>query len=92
MPKSLDELRSHPWPEPDWFDFSPLRGVIQQINQRQHHIRFRIGSVFEIGWQLRGMQEFLVDLATDPGLTLLHHGSADGSLCRKHTSSAQRGG
>ncbi|MBX3084549.1 MAG: hypothetical protein KF716_23120 [Anaerolineae bacterium] len=67
--ESVEELHNHPWPEPDWFDFTPLRGVIQQINQeRQHHIRFRIGSVFEIAWQLRGMQEFLVDLATDPDL------------------------
>jgi uroporphyrinogen decarboxylase len=61
---SVDELRSHPWPEPDWWDFSPLPEVLRGYGDT--HIRFRIGSVFEIAWQLRGMQEFLIDLALTP--------------------------
>jgi uroporphyrinogen decarboxylase len=61
---SVDELAAHPWPEPDWWDFSPLPAVIEELDE--YHLRFRIGSVFEIGWQLRGMQEFLIDLAINP--------------------------
>ncbi len=61
---SLSDLKSHPWPEPDWWDFSALPGVIQQLDTHQeYHLRFRIGSIFETAWQLRGMQEFLMDLA-----------------------------
>ena len=56
--------RRAPWPEPDWWDFSPLPSVLEELDE--YHLRFRIGSVFEIGWQLRGMQEFLIDLAINP--------------------------
>ena len=58
------DLESHPWPEPDWWDFSPLPALIEELDAAgECHIRFRIGSVFEISWQLRGMQEFLIDCA-----------------------------
>jgi uroporphyrinogen decarboxylase len=68
---SVEDLKSHPWPQPDWWDFSPLPGLLEQMDQYgQHHIRFRVGSVFEVAWQLRGMQEFLVDMAVNPGLPL----------------------
>lgn len=64
---SVEDLKQHPWPEPDWFDFSPLPGIIEQLDALdQYHLRFRIGSVFELAWQLRGMQEFLMDMALDP--------------------------
>lgn len=64
---SVDDLKHHPWPEPDWWDFSPLRGLLAQYDAQQEvHLRFRIGSVFEIAWQLRGMQEFLMDLVNQP--------------------------
>ena len=33
-----------------------------------YNLRFRIGSVFEIAWQIRGMQEFLMDLVTNPAI------------------------
>lgn len=69
--ESVDDLKAFPWPQPDWWDFSPLPEVIGQINQlTEYHIRFRIGSVFELAWQLRGMQQFLMDLAIDPSIPL----------------------
>ncbi len=68
---SVENLKSYPWPDPDWWDFSPLPGIIKQLDEhREYHIRFRIGSVFEIAWQLRGMEKFLLDLSTDPGIAL----------------------
>ena len=68
---SVEDLKNHPWPEPDWWDFSPLPEVINTLDAHQEsHIRFRIGSVFESAWQLRGMQEFLVDLALDPNIPI----------------------
>lgn len=64
---SVAELANHPWPEPDWWDFSPIPGILRQLDAHDaYHVRFRIGSVFEIAWQLRGMQEFLMDLALNP--------------------------
>ncbi len=65
------DLRNHPWPEPDWFDFSPIPDVLKKLDmENERHIRFRIGSVFEIAWQLRGMEQFMVDLTTQPEIPL----------------------
>ena len=67
--QSVDELKGHPWPSPDWWDFSPLPGIMQRMDAHQpYHIRFRLGSVFEIGWQLRGLQEFMMDLVENPAI------------------------
>ncbi len=69
--ESVDDLKDHPWPEPDWFDFSTLPGLINQYDAMgDFHLRFRIGSVFEIAWQLRGMQEFLTDIVKIPEIPL----------------------
>ncbi len=69
--ESIEDLKKHPWPEPDWWDFSPLPGLMRQLDMHaEYHIRFRIGSVFEIGWQLRGLEEFMMDLASNPSLPL----------------------
>lgn len=64
---SLVDLKSFPWPSLDWWDFSGLPGLIEQYDRRdQYHIRFRAGSVFEVAWQLRGMEAFLIDMVTQP--------------------------
>jgi uroporphyrinogen decarboxylase len=63
------DLRAYPWPQPDWWDFSALPAVIAALDAGgEYHLRYRIGSVFETAWQLRGMQEFLMDLALQPAL------------------------
>lgn len=68
---SVEDLKSHPWPEPDWWDFSPLPEILNQLDAHHpYHIRFRIGSVFETAWQIRGMQEMLMDLALNPDIPL----------------------
>lgn len=68
---TVDELKNHPWPNPDWWDFSPLPGIMKRMDEHeQYHIRFRIGSVFEIGWQLRGLQEFMMDLVENPAIPM----------------------
>ncbi|NJL94603.1 MAG: hypothetical protein HC915_13200 [Anaerolineae bacterium] len=67
--ETLSDLQAHPWPEPDWWDFSPIPGIIAQWDSHQeYHLRFRIGSVFEVAWQLRGLQAFLMDMATEPDI------------------------
>ena len=69
--ESVDDLRRHRWPEPDWWDFSALPGLMRALDGHdEYHIRFRIGSVFEIAWQLRGMEEFMMDLVRDPSMPL----------------------
>lgn len=68
---SVEDLKSYSWPEPDWWDFSPIPRILTEMDSYQeHHIRFRVGSVFEIAWQLRGMADFLRDLALNPAIPL----------------------
>ncbi|MBZ0304332.1 MAG: hypothetical protein K8J31_31640, partial [Anaerolineae bacterium] len=69
--QSLNDLKGYAWPQPDWWDFSPLPHVLTQLDAHEpYHVRFRIGSVFETAWQLRGMQAFLMDMAIDPEIPL----------------------
>jgi uroporphyrinogen decarboxylase len=66
---SVEDLKHHPWPDPDWWDFSPLPGIMERLDEHEeYHLRFRLGSVFEIGWQLRGLEEFMIDLASNPAI------------------------
>ena len=65
--QSLDEVRAHRWPNPDWWDWSGVAAAVAEMNtDTAHHIRFRAGSVFEVAWQLRGMDTFLMDMAIQP--------------------------
>lgn len=68
---SIDDLKSYSWPTPDWWDFSSLPEVIRTIDPHGRlSLRFRAGTVFESAWQLRGMEEFLTDMAIAPEIPL----------------------
>ena len=67
--ESLSDISAHRWPDPDWWDLKPIRSVIREMNRDQRrHVRFRMGSVFEVAWQLRGMETFLPEMAADPAI------------------------
>ena len=66
---TLTDVKDHPWPEPDWWDFSLVSNLLDQMDKNDtYHIRYRIGSVFEVAWQLAGMEKFFIDLIIDPKL------------------------
>ena len=66
---SLEEVKRHPWPEPSWWDFSRVGEVIADMNAAgPRHVRYRLGSVFEVAWQLRGLEQFMMDMAIDPDI------------------------
>jgi uroporphyrinogen decarboxylase len=62
--ESVEEVEGYPWPEPDWWDLDALPQLVSALDP--FHLRYRIGSVFETAWQLRGLQELLVDLVAEP--------------------------
>jgi uroporphyrinogen decarboxylase len=65
--ESIDDLKKHPWPQPDWWDFSELPAMIDRLQQDgPYHVRFRLGSFFEQAWALRGMEDFLMDIVRAP--------------------------
>jgi uroporphyrinogen decarboxylase len=68
---TVEDLKQHRWPDSDWWDFSDLPGLLAELDKHQeYHVRFRIGSIFEISWQLCGMEKFLVDLGMNPAVPL----------------------
>ncbi len=67
----INDIKNYLWPNPDWWNFDPLQEIIEQLDKyEEYHIRFRIGSIFEVAWQLCGMDTFLMDLAVDPKIPL----------------------
>jgi len=65
--ETVDDLKNYPWPTPEWWDYSNLTDSINKLDpHKQYSLRLRAGSVFECAWQLRGMEEFLTDMAMKP--------------------------
>ncbi|MFC1550192.1 uroporphyrinogen decarboxylase family protein [Candidatus Neomarinimicrobiota bacterium] len=63
----FEDLNRYEWPQPEWWDFSSLRPVIDALNKNaSYNIRYRVGSVFETAWSLYGFEKFLTDLAIRP--------------------------
>jgi uroporphyrinogen decarboxylase len=67
----INDIKNYLWPNPDWWNFDPLQIIIEQLDKyEEYHIRFRIGSIFEVAWQLCGMDTFMMDLAVNPKIPL----------------------
>jgi uroporphyrinogen decarboxylase len=65
--ESLADLAACDWPTPDWFNFSALPAELHKLDSSgEVHIRYRIGSLFETAWSLRGFEQTLIDLAEAP--------------------------
>lgn len=67
--ETLKDLQNHCWPDPEWWNFDNLKKVIKEMNYDQdYHYRYRIGTVFELAWQLRGLEKFMMDLVLNPDM------------------------
>ena len=65
--KTVKDIENYSWPKVDWFDFSHLKSEIQKINSKERHIiAFFVGGAFETPWYMRGMEQYLIDLVTQP--------------------------
>jgi uroporphyrinogen decarboxylase len=65
--ESLADLAAYDWPTPNWFDFSALPAELKELDKGgEVHIRYRIGSLFETAWSLRGFEQMLMDLVESP--------------------------
>jgi len=66
--EDVADLKAHAWPQPDWWDFREVPRVLDLLQQAAGDvsIRYRVGSMFEVAWQLCGMEKFLMDLYTEP--------------------------
>ncbi len=64
--ESAGDLDRHPWPSPDDWDYSNIPGDLAA--RSQYAVRGHSRGFFEIAHFMRGMEDFLVDLALRPGL------------------------
>ena len=65
--ETLADLAAYDWPTPDWFDFRGLPAELNNLDAGgEVHIRYRIGSLFETAWSLRGFEQTLMDLVEAP--------------------------
>ena len=66
---TIEDLQKYNWPKPNWWNFSRLSEIIENINPNdQYHLRWRMGSIFETSWSLTGFDKFFMDLALKPEL------------------------
>jgi uroporphyrinogen decarboxylase len=66
---SIDDLRRHPWPTSDWFDYAVLPDRIARIQaDGERCIISGWGRIFEASWYMRGFEQTLMDLVLDPEL------------------------
>jgi uroporphyrinogen decarboxylase len=64
---TVSDVEAHIWPEPDWWDFSGVPELLSKLDSGgEYHLRYRIGSIFEVAWQLYGLEAFLMALALNP--------------------------
>ncbi|MDC7235882.1 MAG: uroporphyrinogen decarboxylase family protein [Spirochaetales bacterium] len=65
----IRDLDSYLRPSADWFDYSSLK---QKIRKAKKHDDYAIivgsGNIFESSWYMRGLENMLMDLITDPDL------------------------
>ena len=66
----ISELDDYNWADPDWFDYSVLPDIIKNINSTGNRYAIVSGTanIFETAWYMRGLENMLVDLITDPEL------------------------
>ena len=63
---TLDELERHPWPSPDWFDFS---GFAERLEPWRDFAVLASGvSVWQHPSFLRGLDQLLIDMALEPDI------------------------
>ncbi len=62
--QSIDELRAHPWPKVDWFDFT---GFAERLDEWSDRAVLATGaSIWQHPTLLRGLENMLADLITEP--------------------------
>lgn len=67
--QTIDDIKKHPFPSPDDWDFSSLRDVCNKISDNgEYHLRYRIGANFEVAWSLLGLEKCFMDMVLNPDM------------------------
>ncbi|MCD6386601.1 hypothetical protein J7M23_12605 [Candidatus Sumerlaeota bacterium] len=70
---TITELESYPWPDPN--DPERVKGLEEEARYLYENTDYvlvadTIGGIFETSWQLRGLENFLIDLKVNPEFAL----------------------
>lgn len=69
--ESIADIDAYPWPDPDWFDYQGMRPVCEALSEYALVIRDpgpNATCVLRVAMFLRGMEQFMMDLAVNPAL------------------------
>lgn len=69
--QSVAGIEAHPWPDPDWFDYEGLRPTCEALSDYALVVRDpgpNATCVLRLAMFLRGMEQFMMDLALNPDL------------------------
>lgn len=66
---TLQSLRDYPWPDLDEdYRYKELAAAVCRLQQEGYAVCAYAGSIFEQAWYLRGMNELMMDMLSDPPL------------------------
>ncbi len=64
---TVAEIEAYDWPSLDWWDYCAVPEIIERANRNgRRAIMFFAGGAFETPWYIRGLEQFLIDLHTQP--------------------------
>lgn len=69
--QTIADVEAHPWPNPDWFDYEGMRPTCKDLSDYALVIRdpgANATCVLRVSMYLRGMEQFMIDLAMNPDL------------------------
>jgi uroporphyrinogen decarboxylase len=65
----IPDLDAHRWPDPAWFDYEGLPGVIESaLAGADKCVMVGNGNIFETSWYMRGFEQMLMDVMTEEEL------------------------
>ena len=89
---SVDDLRGYEyWPNPDHYDYEGLSDKIGRLHEK-YCIKLFTGGLFELAWELRGLEQFYVDMALDPEMVHYTMDKLTGFFCEYVTRIMQAAG
>ena len=74
--QTIQDVEEYPWPSADWLSVSHIKDAVRQVNDDERRaIVIATGEFLDIAWGMRGIEQFLIDMVTQPEL-------AQAILCR----------
>jgi len=67
--ETIAQMDAHPWPKPEWFDYSDLRETLGRVGEDgRYAIRYGSSNPFEIFCWMMGLEEAMMKLVLQPEL------------------------